>query len=1664
MGDVTTRLVLQDEASSKLSQITSNARTATNQLRQMGDQMDKAFSSNSPEQFATKLGKAIDGAEKDAQSLGKSLGEAMDELDQGTNDDFAESLNEAASGAEDLADAAAEAGESMEDLAESADSLGESIGDIGDGGRLDEVAQGAEEAGGAMSDAEGKAISLGSALKTLFAAVAGAKVLGEIKDFAVDSINLGRDFTSMMSEVQAISGASAAEIAQLEATARAYGSTTIFSATEAAEALKYMSLAGWDANQSSAALGGVLNLAAASGMGLGQASDMVTDYLSAFGMQANQAAYFADMLSFAQSNSNTTAEQLGQAFLNSAANMHSAGQDVETTTSLLEAMANQGTKGARAGTQLAAMARDLTNNMEDGQVMIGKTAIQVSDAEGNFRDFTDILTDVGKAVDGLGTADRANALANVFTADSIKGINQILNEGMDNIAGYEAALRNAGGAAEEAANIMNDNLNGDLANMNSAFEEMKLQVFEGMEEPLRQGVQFVTSDVIPALTEWVPDAFQTVAQGVGALGEKLGPLINTLLKNPKMVGTALTSIGTGLTVFKTAGLAKNMVSTADGAFELSTMLGKLAPSLTAHPWMAGAAALAGGLVLAKGAIDAWNETRIETSLEDHFGNIDLSDADISELAGRIIDVQWGINVTTALNSFDEAENLANEAENALQSNREIVWQAKVNTMLSTGIEDYTSPFVSAIQDTLTGREDSSGLSFLGNVDIALNPEAADGDLVQALVDFANEAVSGAEGTDLEPYAKTVAMEISPDGENSAALVQSLVDFAQGVVGGASGEELDPYLDNVLVNLTPEEGDSFQTALAALTSDIVSAKLDPKPEYTDTVSVKLTAEQAGAYQDNIQTFVESKLKELEEQTYAVELSIETVIGSDAGSGLSLAVQNWAAEDNAEMQALSSSLTRMVQDALVDGVLDVEEQAAIDILTQKINNIMSGWKEAQADAEWNTLQMKWSGKELTSDSFTSLISEAREQRQTAIDALDADTTEMNSVFNAWENSGKITSDQWAQLNSLWTNNYKNMEGDSIARTLGFAGSTLRDAYGDLISENLERISTMGGDQTIENLNRAADGGMWGTMMDEFMTSRDFISKNGGADRKALNQMYESMKPDVEDMGSLIDSYRKEGMQIPQTLMDAYNEAIDIGAASGDYDAGWQKFANSIMESGNEQLVDALTNDSNPMYETLRNQMPEELAAAVDGAAYAAENTVEGSDLSELFNAILGLDSGEPQIDLGRLSELCQKYGLDISDYLSQNGIDVEAGDAKISLKDFDPADVAQYSGLTATGNAMVLPGGEVAIEYEVNKNDTLSGIAEKTGVALEELKAANQQLFDERGTWDLIYEGDLIYVPEVQTDTAGIAEQAGTAAAEAADEAQAAADAAAADVTTTGTLNAEYSAGEVAGADTAAQDLAAQASEQAGTGEAISVTAPTDVTLSAGTVDSAAAVSAATAQTQADLDSAYATAFTASGSADVTLEETNNVAAIYSEVGAAINSAFSAGYSAHAAVAVTLTANYSLANPTASISFGGGATGSATVTAALHAAGGYFDTPHLGMVAEAGVGEYIIPMDGSDRSVDMWKDAGEMLGIDTTGAGTVQSPVVNSTPSPGAPAAAAAEKDKTINVNINGAGSIKVSGGGMSKEAIVEAMMENLREVFMNIVQQEIIEEGDGVYEY
>lgn len=494
----------------------------------------------------------LDAAEKAARALSETMDDAGGE---------AETLRSTISKQEDTlqqlkqryVDVATEQGETSDEARELARQIQDLSSELHENKtKLSDAEYAADKLDNSLEEVESSAkkaddgFTMFKATLANLAADAIMRAVDGIKNLVGNVIELGQNFTSTMSEVSAISGATGEDFEKLEACAREYGATTVFSASNAAEALKYMSLAGWDADQSTSALGGVLNLAAASGMELGAASDMVTDYLSAFAMEAGDAAYFADLLSYAQSHSNTTAEALGEAYKNCAANLNAAGQDVETVTSLLEGMANQGYKGSEAGTSMAAIMRDITNGMKDGAIKIGETSVAVMDAQGNFRDLTDILTEVEAATNGMGDAERAVALSSTFTADSTKGLNLILNEGMDKIAGYEEELRGASGSAEEMANIMNDNLSGDVAAMNSAFEELGLKIYDALESKLRAGVQFITNGVIPAI-EWLGGHIPEVTIAVSGLGAVIAAMNwGTISSKIAMVKGALVKLAAAL--------------------------------------------------------------------------------------------------------------------------------------------------------------------------------------------------------------------------------------------------------------------------------------------------------------------------------------------------------------------------------------------------------------------------------------------------------------------------------------------------------------------------------------------------------------------------------------------------------------------------------------------------------------------------------------------------------------------------------------------------------------------------------------------------------------------------------------------------------------------------------------------------------------------------------------------------------------------------------------------------------------------------------------------------------------------------------------------------------------------------------------------------------------
>lgn len=419
---------------------------------------------------------------------------------------------------------------------------------------------------GAKIESVGKKISsVGSGLTKSVTVPLAAMATAAVKTTA--------SFDSSMSKVAALSGATGEDFDTLRNKAREMGATTRYSAGEAADALSYMALAGWDTNQMVEGLDGVLNLAASSGMDLAAASDLVTDYLSAFGLEAKDSARMADQLAYAQAHSNTTTTQLGEAFGNTAAQMHTAGQSMETTTAILEAFANQGLKGSEAGTALSAMVRDITQKMRGGKIQIGKTSVTVQDANGNFRKMTDILADVEKATEGMGSAEKSAALMTTFTARSVKGVSMALTEGVGNIRLYENQLYSAGGTAKNMAEVMQDNLSGQLTILKSQVQELGISFGDILVPKIRSAVSWVQQQV---------DKFNAMDKATkenvvkfGMLAAAIGPV---LMVTGKLVTATGSIISAGGKVVETVGsmIAKHTANAAAATADATATVGATA--------------------------------------------------------------------------------------------------------------------------------------------------------------------------------------------------------------------------------------------------------------------------------------------------------------------------------------------------------------------------------------------------------------------------------------------------------------------------------------------------------------------------------------------------------------------------------------------------------------------------------------------------------------------------------------------------------------------------------------------------------------------------------------------------------------------------------------------------------------------------------------------------------------------------------------------------------------------------------------------------------------------------------------------------------------------------------------------------------------------------------
>lgn len=365
-------------------------------------------------------------------------------------------------------------------------------------------------------------------------------ITGVVTGLGTAAVKTAADFDSAMSKVAAISGATGSDFDDLRNKAREMGAKTKFSATEAADGMTYMAMAGWKTEEMLSGIEGVMYLAAASGEDLAATSDIVTDALTAFNLTAGDAGHFADVLATASSNANTNVSMMGETFKYCAPVAGALGFSVEDTAEAIGLMGNAGIKASQAGTSMRSIMTNLTGDVKLSGAAIGDVTIATTNADGSMRSLSAILADCRVAFGGMTEAEKANNAEALVGKNAMSGFLALMNAAPEDIAKVSGAINNCKDAAKDMADTMQDNLEGQMTILKSQLQELAISFGDLLMPAVRSVVSGLQGMV--NMLNAMPDGVKQVIIIIALLLAVLGPLLIVIGKTISAVGTILTLV------------------------------------------------------------------------------------------------------------------------------------------------------------------------------------------------------------------------------------------------------------------------------------------------------------------------------------------------------------------------------------------------------------------------------------------------------------------------------------------------------------------------------------------------------------------------------------------------------------------------------------------------------------------------------------------------------------------------------------------------------------------------------------------------------------------------------------------------------------------------------------------------------------------------------------------------------------------------------------------------------------------------------------------------------------------------------------------------------------------------------------------------------------------
>lgn len=1380
-----------------------------------------------------------------------------------------------------------------------------------------------------------------------------------------DTIQTYADFEAAMSEVKAISGATSEEFAQLTDKANQMGAVTKFTASESAEAFKYMAQAGWDAKEMMDGIEGLMSLAAASGEDLGTTSDIVTDALTAFGMAAKDSGRFADVMAMAANATNTDVAKMGDTFKYVAPVAGALGYSIEDTAVAIGLMANNGIKASQAGTSLRSLLTNLTHPVGQAEDAINDLGISITNADGSVKPLSQTLQELRSKFGALSEAERAQYAAMLAGQEGMSGLLAIVNASDQDFADLTEQINNSSGAAEEMADIMMDNLAGKFELFTGALDSMKMSLGERFKPYLMDALEWLT-DKVPDVENALLTAMNSFDRFVDETKSKIAEFTATdewenadlfgkisiawdeLVAEPfsewwngsgktKVAGVAR-DIGVGIgTAISTGIMALMGIDVSSVVDEGSSIGRQFAEGFTEG--MNGVSITGALGTLLTGSLSSaakflpGGETPDITSL--------LSAAAIAKVAGPMFSLGSGAfkagkgiyNSATGgvlkkvIGSFSVADELAGvgnvsgsgllglagKAGMALGSGAStsaglaaagggailggVVGGA---TLISGGMDafDAYNSYKSGNKEAAKAQGTSAGLK-IGGVAAGAAAGAAIGSAffgvgapIGALIGAGVGGLAGWFGGN----------KVKEDYEEAAAAAENLSQKSKYALEGAKfdSEELKEAFDDT--NVSAEQfgammqeatsnkiRDSFgdiklsmqeiqeaaeqivfadqaealnkfsaaaETADSSLSALQSSFQTMDKLNWKASLGMELDEGDISEYISAVDAMIESSKQYLEDKHYEATAAIDLLVEPGNETDMTTGLNQMYSDLQSQIESLGGDLKAKVNVALEDGVITLDEQAEITNLQNQIADITNQISQAETEASFQSLKIKYSGASLDADSFASLVSEIQANAQEAAsqydEALQIDLTNLNLQLQY----GTISQEQFDEQLQALTEGYQAKITDLSVRVESFELQSIADSFGSELDGILPDLEGTVAERLGTAMHNAMANGIDATQW----------SMEGEGLQSAIEAL------DLDGLEATTQSAIAEMMgQVARSLPDQMTSALE--GTSVDMSEGVNNMLNSSIENV----------DLSPTSETLVNQLNKSLgevdmsesgAGLQTGIQNSLTSSIENVDLTEagsLMNQKLG--------------EAMSSVDMSETDAGLQEGLQ---SSLTASLENID---------LTEVGGMMNQKLGEAMASVDMAE----SGAGLQEGIQ-NSLTAALEGI-------DLSESAQMINTSIVAalSSTEGIDMSGFTAAMQS-------------------SITSSIDSLDYSGVTTAVGNGISNA-----------------ITATMGTIQGA-------------------------------------IDTLYSNVGSAINTAFSAGFST--TTTVTITANYKLANPSATISFSGGGTGTATVSGSIssHANGGFAYGPELTWWGEDGP-EVIIPLGSKrrQRGLELWAQAGEMLGV-------------------------------------------------------------------------------------